>query len=199
MDSVSPGPGRPRDPAAERAIIAATLELLAEAGYEGVRVAQVARRAGVSKATMYRRWPTKTQLVVAALRTTPPLQPVDTGSLADDLEALLVQFLAIVDATPLAGVLAALAAERRRDPDLARVLDPFVRERTRPLVESMQRAVARGEIPPTVDLDLAASLAGGPILTRVLFGGATDPDVVRSLVGLVVRALQGSRAGHGPC
>ena len=97
------------------------------------------------------------------------------------------------------GVLAALAAERRRDPDLARVLDPFVRERTRPLVESMQRAVARGEIPPTVDLDLAASLTGGPILTRVLFGGATDPDVVRSLVGLVVRALQGSRAGHGPC
>lgn len=199
MDSTSPGPGRPRDPAAEGAIIAATLELLAESGYEGVRVAQVASRAGVSKATMYRRWPSKTQLVVAALRTTPPLQPVDTGRLSDDLEALLFQFLGIVESTPLAGVLAALAAERRRDPALARVLDPFVRERTRPLVESMQRAVARGEIPPTVDLDLAASLTGGPILTRVLFGGATDPDAVRSLVELVVLALQGSQVGRRAC
>ena len=155
-----------------------------------MRVAQVARRAGVSKATMYRRWPSKTLLIVAALRTTPPLEPVDAGSLRDDLEALLNQFLAIVDSTPVAGLLAALAAERRRDPSLARVLDPFVRERTRPLVEAMQRAVARHEIPPTVDLELAATLAGGTIITRVLFGGATDPDAVRRLVDLVVRALR---------
>ena len=190
MDTTAPGPGRPRDPSAERSIIAATLELLAEEGYEGVRVAQVARRAGVSKATMYRRWPSKTLLIVAALRTTPPLEPVDAGSLRDDLEALLNQFLAIVDSTPVAGLLAALAAERRRDPSLARVLDPFVRERTRPLVEAMQRAVARHEIPPTVDLELAATLAGGPIITRVLFGGATDPDAVRRLVDLVARALR---------
>lgn len=199
MGSTSPGPGRPRDPAAERAIIAATLELLAAEGYEGVRVAQVARRAGVSKATIYRRWPSKTRLVVAALRTTPPLEPVDTGRLRDDLEALLTQFLAIVEATPVAGLLAALAAERRRDPSLRGLLDSFVRERSRPLVEAMQRAVARGEIPPTADLDLAASLAGGPIITRVLFGGATDPDAVRRLVELVVTAVGELRNERRAC
>jgi len=199
MDSTPRGPGRPRDPAAERAIIAATLELLAAEGYDGVRVAQVARRAGVSKATMYRRWPSKTRLVVAALRTTPPLGPVDTGSLRDDLEALLCQFLAIVESTPVAELLAALAGERRRDPSLASILDPFVRERTRPLVEALQRAVARGEIPPTADLDLAASLAGGPIITRVLFGGATDPGAVRKLVELVATAVGELRTERRAC
>ena len=199
MGSKSPGPGRPRDPAAERAIIAATLELLAAEGYEGVRVAQVARRARVSKATIYRRWPSKTRLVVAALRTTPPLEPVDTGRLRDDLEALLTQFLEIAEATPVAGLLAALAAERRRDPSLGRLLDSFVRERSRPLVEAMQRAVARGEIPPTADLDLAASLAGGPIITRVLFGGATDPDAVRRLVELVATAVGEVRNERRAC
>ena len=77
--------------------------------------------------------------------------------------------------------------------EINRVLDPFVRERTRPLVEAMQRAVARHEIPPTVDLERAATLAGGPIITRVLFGGATDPDVVRQLVDLVAKALRAER------
>ncbi|HJO23507.1 MAG: TetR/AcrR family transcriptional regulator [Myxococcota bacterium] len=199
MGSTSPGRGRPRDPGAGRAIIGATLELLTEEGYDGVRVAQLARRAGVSKATLYRRWPSKAWLVVAALRSTPPLEPVDTGSLREDLEALLNQFLAIFDSTPVAGLLAALAIERCRDPSLARSLDSFVRERRRPLVEAMQRAVARGEIPPTADLDLAASLAGGPIVMRVLFGGATDPAAVRQLAELVGTALGEVRIERSAC
>ncbi len=182
--------GRPRDPEVDQAIIAATLEIIAEGGYEGLRVADVAKRAGVSKPTMYRRWPSKTDLVIAALQTTPPLDRVDTGSLRTDLVALLTQFLSVAESAPLAGLLAALAVERQRMPHLADVLDPFVVERNRAFVQVFQRAVARGEVDPDSDLSLAASLVAGPVLLRMFFGGGTDPETVERLVEMAVRSIE---------
>jgi AcrR family transcriptional regulator len=181
--------GRPRDPEADRAIIAATLEIIAEQGYEGVRVADVAERAGVAKATMYRRWASKTDLVVAALQTAPPLDPVDTGSLPRDITKLLSQFVGVTQSAPVAGLLAALAAERQRDPRLARVLDPFVAERMRPFTQAFQRAVARGEVAPDTDLGLATTMLGGAVVMRLFFGGATDPATIERLTKLVLRAV----------
>lgn len=180
--------GRPRDPEADRAIIAATLELIAEEGFEGVRVADVAERAGVGKTTMYRRWASKTDLVLAALRTAPPLDPVDTGSLGSDLAQLLSQFLAIAESTPVAGLLASLAAERQREPRIAQLLDPFVVERMRPLSQALQRGVARGEIAPEADLDLVVAMLGGVVLMRLFFGGSTDPSTLERLVEMAVRS-----------
>jgi AcrR family transcriptional regulator len=188
--SLSSPVGRPRDPEVDQAIIAATLEIIAEGGYEGLRVADVAKRAGVSKPTMYRRWPSKTDLVIAALQTTPPLDRVDTGSLRTDLLALLTQFLSIAESVPLAGLLAALAAERQRMPHLADVLDPFVADRNRVFIQVFQRAVARGEVDPDSDLSLAASLVAGPVLLRLFFGGATDPETVERFVEMAVRAIE---------
>jgi AcrR family transcriptional regulator len=181
--------GRPRDPEADRAIIAATLEIIAEQGYEGVRVADVAERAGVAKATMYRRWASKTDLVVAALQTAPPLDPVDTGSLQSDVTDLLGQFLSSTDSAPVTGLLAALAAERQRDPRLARILDPFVAERMRPLTQAFQRAVARGEVAPDADLGLATTMLGGAVILRLFYGGATDPAAIGRLTQMVLRAV----------
>lgn len=182
--------GRPRDPEADQMIIAATLEIISEEGYDGLRVADVAKRAGVSKPTMYRRWPSKTDLVVAALQTTPPLDLVDTGSLRTDLLALLIQFLSITKSSPVVGLLAALAAERQRMPHLADVLDPFVAERNRAFIQIFQRAVARGEVDPDTDLGLAASLVAGPIVLRMFFGGTTDSATVERIVEMVVRSIE---------
>jgi AcrR family transcriptional regulator len=181
--------GRPRDPEADRAIIAATLEIIAEQGYEGLRVAAVAERAGVAKATMYRRWASKTALVVAALQTAPPLDPVDTGNLRTDLTELLGQFLRVTESAPVTGLLAALATERQRDPLLARVLDPFVAERIRPVMQAFQRAVARGEVAPDADLGLATAMLGGAVVMRLFFGGATDSATIERLSELVLRAV----------
>jgi AcrR family transcriptional regulator len=193
-ESAAPGgagrAGRPRDPEADRAIIAATLEILSEQGYEGIRVADVAERAGVAKATMYRRWASKTDLVVAALQASPPLRPVDTGSLRSDLVQLLSQFLAGTESAPVTGLLAALAAERQRDPRLAHVLDPFVAERVRPLTQAFQRAMARGEVAPDADLGMATAMLGGTLVIRLFFGGATDPAAVERLVGMVLDAVE---------
>ncbi len=180
--------GRPRDPEVDRAIIAATLAIINEHGYDGIRIADVAEQAGVSKATMYRRWASKTDLVVAALQSAPPLSPVDTGDLRSDLRALLNQFLELTQSAPIVGLLATLAAERQKDPRLARVLDPFVAERMRPITQAFQRAMSRGEVAPDADLGLATTILGGPVVIRLFFGGATDTHAIDRLVDLVVNA-----------
>jgi AcrR family transcriptional regulator len=187
----SPGRvGRPRDPEADRSIIAATLELIAEQGFDGVRVADVADRAGVGKTTMYRRWASKTDLVMAALGTLPPLELADTGSLHSDLVQLAKEFLELAESAPVADLLASLASERQRQPRLVQVVDPFVVDRMRPLVQVLQRAVARGEVDPEADLGLAASMVGGTMLLRLFFGGAVDSGMIERLADMVVRAVE---------
>jgi len=186
---MSRGAGRPRDPSADEAIIGATLELIAESGFDGLRVSDVADRARVSKATMYRRWPTKHDLVLAALRTAPPLHAVDTGSLRGDLEATFAQFMRVVAESPLVSLLTALAAERLRRPQFARELDPYIQERMLPVHEAIERAVERGELPRGTDPVLLSELIGGPIVLRLFFGGATDDEAIAELISAVVEAF----------
>ncbi len=81
--------GRPRSEVAHQAILDATLELLAEVGFSALTVEGVAQRAGVGKATIYRRWPSKLPLVVEAFGELPAFEDVDTGGLAADLKAML--------------------------------------------------------------------------------------------------------------
>ena len=188
-EEASRGAGRPRDPSADEAIIEATLELIAESGFDGLRVSDVADRARVSKATMYRRWPTKHDLVLAALRTAPPLQTVDTGSLRGDLEATFAQFMRVVADSPLVSLLTALAAERLRRPQFARELDPYIEERRVPVHQAVERAIARGELPPGTNAVLLSELIGGPILLRLFFGGATDERAIADLIGSVIDAF----------
>ncbi|MBW2425528.1 MAG: TetR/AcrR family transcriptional regulator [Deltaproteobacteria bacterium] len=182
--------GRPRDPEADRSIIAATLELIAEQGFDGVRVADVADRAGVGKTTMYRRWASKTDLVMAALGTLPPLELPDTGNLHSDLVQLAKEFLEVAESAPVADLLASLASERQREPRLVQLVDPFVIDRMRPLVQVLQRAVARGEVDPEADLGIAASMFGGTILLRVFFGGPVDAGTIERLADMVVRSVE---------
>src|SRR5215467_9626364 len=102
-------PGRPRDPSADRAILEATLTLLAEQGYAELVLLDVAKRAGVSTATLYRRWPSKAPLVLDALRTlilTVPLP--DTGGTRQDLIVFLTERMQTFGSPLLKQVLPAL-------------------------------------------------------------------------------------------
>jgi AcrR family transcriptional regulator len=181
--AASPGPGRPRSEQAHRAILDATLELLAKVGYDRLTVAGVAARAGVGKATIYRRWPSKLPLVVDAFLQLPELESPDTGNVVDDLAEVLRRFVEIIDTTPLASVLPVLAGERARDPELAQTLAPVFRARRAPLIDVLERAVARRELPPDIDLEAAADVIMGPIVTRLFFTGADlDPANVRPFV-----------------
>ena len=183
----TPAAGRPRSEEAHRAILDATLDLLQEVGFSALTVEGVASRAGVGKATIYRRWPSKLPLVVEAFGQLPAFEDVDTGSLAGDLKAMLTRYLREFLSTPLATVYPSLAAERAHNPELGQVLDPVLRSRRRPLVAALQRAVGRGEVAPGVDLDLAADLIVGPIAVRLFFRGMKiHPSMVDPMVDLAL-------------
>ncbi|MFJ6694827.1 TetR/AcrR family transcriptional regulator [Streptomyces sp. NPDC091272] len=181
-----PARGRPRDAALDRALLEATLEVLYEKGYGGLTTSAVARRAGVSTATLYRRWKSKDDLVVGtAVRWAHDLGPgEDTGSLFGDLTALLTDKARTLDG-PGGRLLHVLIGESAHNPALARVLDDAVvqpvRDRAGTLIE---RAVGRGEIPPVADPHVLADLVVGAMVSRVfLTPHATRPDVGRAPAG----------------
>ena len=106
---------------------------------------------------------------------------------------MLTQYLRNFLATPLVTVYPSLAAERRHNPELGELLDPLLRDRRRPLVAALRRAVGRGELAPDLDLDLASDLIVGPIAVRLFFRGTEiKPDMVAPMVDM---ALDGIRQG----
>ncbi len=188
--------GRPRSERAHRAILDATLDLLAESGFSGLTVEGVASRAGVGKATIYRRWPSKLHLVIEAFSRLPGLEEVDTGSVAKDLEEMLRSYLDILNSTPLAAVVPALAGERVHNPELSELIDPVLRGRRQPILRALERGVERGEVRADLDLELAADLIFGPILSRVFFAGRRiNPRIVGPVVAAALRGISRSRDG----
>jgi AcrR family transcriptional regulator len=188
--------GRPRSEEAHQAILGATLELLAEVGFSALTVEGVANRAGVGKATIYRRWPSKLPLVVEAFGQLPAFEDVDSGSLEGDLKAMLRTFLENFLATPLATVYPSLAAERSHNPDLGELLDPVLKGRRQPLARAFERARERGEISPDINAELAADLVVGPIAVRLFFTGMQiHPDMVEPMIDLALCGLVASPGG----
>ena len=130
-------PGRPRSAEADEAILDATLELFADAGLEGLTVEGVAARAGVGKATVYRRYPGKLELVVASLKASADVEapPPDTGAVRGDLRELVDTLIARLTGTAVGRAMPMLVAEaargagaRRRAPgDRAREAGPRAR------------------------------------------------------------------------
>ena len=183
--------GRPRSEEAHQAILNATLELLVEVGFSALTVEGVASRAGVGKATIYRRWPSKLPLVVEAFGQLPGFEDVDTGDLAEDLKKMLRGYLDVFNSTPLSAVLPSLAGERTHNPELSQLFEPVSKDRRRPLVMAFERAVARGEVPPGLDLDLAADLVVGPIAVALFFkGGRLNQKMVGPMVDLALAGIR---------
>lgn len=168
----SPSAGRPRSEEAHRAILDATLALLVEVGYSALTVEGIANRAGVGKATIYRRWASKLPLVIEAFSQLPSLEEADTGDLVTDLERMLKSYLRLFNTTPLGVVLPSLAGERVHNPELSELFSPLLKERSSPLHRALRRAVDRGELPSGTDIELASDLIVGPIAVRVYNTGA---------------------------
>ena len=160
--------GRPRDASRDRALLEATLAVLSESGYGGLTTAAVAARAGVSTATLYRRWPSKEVLVVAAAAAYAQelTAPADSGTLKEDLRALLRAKAASMTGKE-GGVLRSLIAEAAHSAALAEALtNTFVAPVRQRREEIVQRAVDRGEISPVEDADLLGDLVIGPMMSR---------------------------------
>lgn len=173
------------------AILRATLDLLAERGFDGLSVDAVAAQAGVGKATIYRHWGSRAKLVYsAAMCLQNPLVVPDTGTLEGDLEALLRGLVHFLFESDAGRVLPTLVDAANRDPELAALRAEHVRGRRENLFAVFRRAVERGELDPATDLERAADLLAGPAFYRRLMSGEVmHADEVAGHVELVLRAL----------
>lgn len=180
-------PGRPRSAEAQKAILDATLDLLAETGIVNLTVEGVAARAGVGKATIYRRWSSKLPLVVDAISTLPELRVPNTGTLPGDLRQIVGSLARILNSSPLGRVLAHLVAETGSDPEVDAAVSRYVRVRRQPLVEVVQRGLDRGELPAGADPDVLTDLVVGPLINRLLFSrGAVDGAFIERVIATVI-------------
>lgn len=164
--------------------------MLADTGSAGFSIEAVARRAGASKATVYRHWSSAGDLLVDAMdRTFRPFPPPATGRLDTDLIALLDQ-----QTTMLGGdfprLMAAFIDAAERDPDLAGRHADLTGRRRAPLLEVLDRARRRGEIAPDADLELVADLLVGPMFyNRFIAHRARSASTPADVVRHVLRAI----------
>jgi AcrR family transcriptional regulator len=175
----APPRGRPRSEKASQAILGAAADLLLENGLAAVSMDAVAARAGVSKATIYRWWPTKETLALDALyhewAAVPP--PRDTGSLRSDLLSQLRPWVRLAGQRPYGRAIAALVTEAQTNLEFAREYRArFVEPRREPVRTILRRAIDRGEIPASTKIEVAVDLLYGPVYHRLLHGHAPLND-----------------------
>ncbi|MFE7223548.1 TetR/AcrR family transcriptional regulator [Nocardioides sp. NPDC057577] len=155
----------------------AARELLTEVGYEALQLPDVAVRAGVNKTTVYRRWPTKRDLVSDLLLelSDHDLPRADTGHLSDDLVALLKDVAELLR-TPLMQAMMRASLEGTIDPDARQ---SFWAERMHRSSVIIERAIRRGELPDDADARSILEHAASPIYFRLLITGepVTDDDI----------------------
>ncbi len=183
-------PGRPRSKRSEEAIIRATTSLLADERYADLTVSKVAARARASKSTIYRRWPTKEHLVIEAFNRWPELQPRDRGDVLSDLLDLYRQFLRILHRPPSNAIMPTLVAERAHNPALAAVFDPLMQRRREPVRVVLERAMSRGELPQTTNVEVAVDAIMGVTVLRMYFiPGDLSIPAIREFLTVLLRGL----------
>ena len=195
MPSATRSPGRPVNPAIDEQLLEATQDLLIEEGFERLTMDAVARRCGASKATLYRRWPSKTALVVAAAAAllVPPEVP-DTGDLREDLLACGRAY--VQREGRHAQVLAAVLAASQHDPALRDASNDALGAPHGGLFDKvLTRAVDRGSVANHIDVETLAEVFPAIAYQRVAARGLllVEDDVVRVVDAVLLPALSAHR------
>lgn len=188
--------GRPRDERADRAIVTATLELIAEQGVRDLRMDDVASRARVGKATIYRRYRSKDELVTAAVAAlVSEIKVPDSGSTEGDLLGLMRAAVDVYSGSVEAAAMPSLVDAMSRDVELARaVRDGFLAGRRAALRAVLERGVERGDLRADLDFELALDVLGGPLFYRLLItGGPIDRELAEGVVELILRGFAPGR------
>ena len=186
-------PGRPRSTRSHEAIVRATLALLVEVGYERLTMEQVQRRAGVGKATIYRRWPSKTELVKDAIVFFSSELPLpDTGALRSDYAVVCASAVAIAEDRDAALLMPRLLAEASRDAELHAAFEAALVEPRRSVVRAvLARARDRGEIRADIDLELTIDMLVGPLIYKFLITGGDLRPIAEAAPRVLDALLEG--------
>jgi AcrR family transcriptional regulator len=174
-------------------VLAATTELLGESGYEDLSIEAVATRAGVHKTTVYRRWPTKAELIADALsaRSEDRVPVPDTGTLAGDLAALAHAIVANIGSDVGGAMARTLVAASITSTEVAATGAGFWAGRLARTGVIVERAVARGELPAGTDPRLVIETLIGPLYVRLLLTGAPlDAGFADQVAALVARGAR---------
>lgn len=201
MDEITTYPPR-RSKKSHDAIVAATLELVAENGYFGLTVEAVAARAGVGKQTIYRWWGSKASLVMEALSQAVAEQiPMpDTGAVEEDMFQLLDAIFTRIAASGSGKALAGLIAEAQADPALAEAfVSGFIESRREGVRRILRKGIERGEVSTEIDVGIAIDTLFGPMWYRLLMQSAPlDRNFARTLVSQLMQGIahpsRGSRS-----
>jgi AcrR family transcriptional regulator len=200
-DAVTPRlPGRPRSARADEAIIEAVLSLLQDGTpVDALSIEAVAAKAGVGKATIYRRWANKDALVLDAIRALKGGAPKPAGvSVREDLVALLAAMLRPNDNRALK-ILPCLVPEVLRNPEQHRLYQEIIEPRREIMREVLRRGVHTGELRADVDIELAIDMLAGPIIYRFLItGGDLEPAAAKApqLLETLLEGLSPRRPGR---
>jgi AcrR family transcriptional regulator len=194
-------PGRPRSARADEAIIDAVLDMLAEGqSRDAISIEAVAARAGVGKATIYRRWPNKEALIVDAVSSMKgPVPPVLGNSVRDDLIALLSMVGQSTD-NRAAKIMSGLLPEIKRSNSMHGCYQAVVEPRRQVMREVLCRGVRTGELRADLDVELALTLLSGPVLVQSLlrWNPAVEPgDLARRVVDAVLTGIAGPSHADG--
>ncbi|HLZ43847.1 MAG TPA: TetR/AcrR family transcriptional regulator [Candidatus Sulfotelmatobacter sp.] len=186
-------PGRPRSEQARVAILRSTLKILGKNGFSDFTIEDVADRAAVGKATVYRWWPNKGALIADAFAssTSQKLHFPDSGSLYTDLSRQMRQLVKVFR-SPMGRIVAAILAAGQSDKTLlGDFRERFLWPRRREAYLTLQRAIRRGELPENTDLDLLLDSLYGPIYMRFLIQhDRLTPLFVDRLCALVLGGAQ---------
>lgn len=200
MPAAARTPGRPRNAGYDQKILDTAVELLIQNGYAGFTIEGLAARAGVGRPTIYRRWPSKAALAIAALDQGIPLASTpDTGSLQEDLRAFQRGRAARMNLPAHRPIVSGLVAESVADPALAAAFVAWHLHRREGVDVILQRAINRGELPPDVDSELANDLLLGPLFTRaVIRGQRLEPELADQTADIVLAALRAGSLRTSP-
>jgi len=185
-------PGRPRSAVADKAILDAAVELFAERGFEGLSVDDVAARAGVGRATIYRRYPSKVDLVIEAANclASMEIEYPDTGILGADLRGFCRTLVKSLATSPAGRVMPVMAVERGRHPELDEAYRSVLAERRARTRQMLRRAVERGDLPSDTDVEVMSTMLVGPIFHRFLITREPlDDAFVDTLVDALLRGF----------
>ena len=191
-------PGRPRDSRANRAILDAALQSFIDDGYEGMSVENVAARAGVGKTTIYRRWPSKKELIIAAIEDLfEDLHVPDTGDVRADLVHVVKQAHRFLIETKAGEVLPRMVGEVASGTPLGRAyFDKVMQPRLQAIVGALEAAKARGELRADLDDHLAlASIIGSMMFLRLT---RTLPESQGFADRLVTQLIDGAGSSIAP-
>jgi AcrR family transcriptional regulator len=190
-------PGRPRDASISERALAATRELLVQRGFDATTIQAVAEHSGVHASAIYRRWPSRIELIEEA--TFPGLNPLSvqpTGDLRHDLRRFIRAYLAVFSAPAARAAAAGLlahhqTASRPRPPEI------YLRVSARPQFQDILRAAPPGSIDPAVDPDDVFDMLLGAVLARILLSAATARRrPIERTVEMIIRLLRAP--GRGP-